>query len=149
MRARKTAYLRIIFTSNQTPFLEVLSSKGIPSGRCVAHCTFEITLLQAIMLTLLLVCAFSPRVHSIPRSPLFINKIKTPRSGVLIISLKTARIWWIFDVSYEVLKILKSQNFDEIVFFSAGSEKSSVLWRTRFFGFRRKSKISQNYDFLI
>ena len=44
---------------------------------------------------------------------------------------------------------IKSQNFDEIVFFSAGSEKSSVLWRTRFFGFRRKSKISQNYDFLI
>ena len=43
---------------------------------------------------------------------------------------------------------LKSQNFDEIVFFSAGSEKSSVLMRTRFFGFRRKSKISQNYDFL-
>ena len=44
---------------------------------------------------------------------------------------------------------LKSQNFDEIVFFSAGSEKSSVLWRTRFFGFRRKSRISQNYDFLL
>ena len=40
-----------------------------PSVR-VAHCTFEITLLQAIMLTLLLVCAFSPRVHSIPRGPL-------------------------------------------------------------------------------
>ena len=85
--------------------------------RCqlVAHFTFEIALSGAIMLTLLLVCAFSPRVHSIPRGPLPI----------------------------------KSQNFDEIVFFSAGSEKSSVLWRTRFFGFRRKSKISQNYDFLI
>ena len=40
----------------------------------------------------------------------------------------------------------KRQNFDEIVVFSAGSEKSSVLWRTRFFGFRRKSRISQNYD---
>ena len=47
------------------------------------------------------------------------------------------------------LTFLKSQNFDEIVVFSAGSEKSSVLWRTRFFGFRRKSKISQNYDFLL
>ena len=35
----------------------------------VAHCTFEITLSQAITLTLLLVCAFSPRVHSIPRGP--------------------------------------------------------------------------------
>ena len=43
---------------------------GVRSGRCVAHCAFEITLLQAIMLTLLLVCAFSPRVHSIPRGPL-------------------------------------------------------------------------------
>ena len=29
-----------------------------PSGRCVAHCAFEITLSQAITLTLLLVCAF-------------------------------------------------------------------------------------------
>ena len=31
----------------------------------VAHCTFEITLLLAIMLTLLLVCSFSPKVQSI------------------------------------------------------------------------------------
>ena len=35
----------------------------------VAHFVFEITLLHAIMLTLLLVCSFSPRVHSIPRGP--------------------------------------------------------------------------------
>ena len=90
-------------------------------ARCqlVAHFTFEIALSGAIMLTLLLVCSFSPRKYkSILRG--FYNKDS-----------------------------LKSQNFDEIVFFSAGSEKSSVLWRTRFFGFRRKSKISQNYDFLI
>ena len=118
-------------------------------ANCVANFTFDQTNSFQSFPCLLLICSFSPRVHSIPRGPLFINKIKTPRSGVLIISLKTARIWWIFDVSYGVLKILKSQNFDEIVFFSAGSEKSSVLWRTRFFGFRRKSKISQNYDFLI
>ena len=39
-----------------------------PSVR-VAHCTFEITLSGTITLTLLLVCAFSPRVHSIPRGP--------------------------------------------------------------------------------
>ena len=45
--------------------------------------------------------------------------------------------------------LLKSQNFDEIVVFSAGSEKSSVLWRTRFFGFSEKLKKAQNYDFLI
>ena len=31
----------------------------------VAHCAFEITLLQTIMLTLLLVCSFSPKVQSI------------------------------------------------------------------------------------
>ena len=31
---------------------------------------FEITLSQAITLTLLLVCSFSPRVQSIPRGPL-------------------------------------------------------------------------------
>ena len=35
-----------------------------------AHCTFKIALSGAIMLTLLLVCAFSPRVQSIPRGPL-------------------------------------------------------------------------------
>ena len=46
----------------------------------VAHCTFEITLLQAIMLTLLFVCSFSPKVQSIfwgPRicdSALSLNK---------------------------------------------------------------------------
>ena len=34
-------------------------------GTRVAHCTFEITLLQAIMLTLLLVCSVSPKVQSI------------------------------------------------------------------------------------
>ena len=34
-----------------------------------AHCTFEITLSGTITLTLLFVCAFSPRVHSIPRGP--------------------------------------------------------------------------------
>ena len=32
---------------------------------------FEITLSRAITLTLLLACSFSPRVHSIPRGPLF------------------------------------------------------------------------------
>ena len=90
------------------------------TARIASHnFAFEITLSQAITLTLLLVCSFSPRKYkSILRG--FYNKDS-----------------------------LKSQNFDEIVFFSAGSEKSSVLWRTRFFGFRRKSKISQNYDFLI
>ena len=35
-----------------------------------ARFAFEITLLQAIMLTLMLVCAFPPRVHSIPWGPL-------------------------------------------------------------------------------
>ena len=34
-------------------------------GTRVAHCAFEITLLQTIMLTLLLVCSFSPKVQSI------------------------------------------------------------------------------------
>ena len=35
----------------------------------VAHFSFKIALSGAIMLTLLLVCSFSPRVHSIPRGP--------------------------------------------------------------------------------
>ena len=83
-----------------------MSKKGEKCKSCGAHCAFEITLLQAIMLTLLLVCAFSPRVHSIPRGPL----------------------------------TLKSQNFDEIVFFSAGSEKSSVLGVHDFSGSAEKAK---------
>ena len=42
---------------------------------------FEITLSRAITLTLLLVCAFSPRVHSIPRGPIneFSGSVKTPK----------------------------------------------------------------------
>ena len=36
----------------------------------VAHFAFEIALSGATMLTFLLVCSFSPRVHSIPRGPL-------------------------------------------------------------------------------
>ena len=41
------------------------------TARIASHnFAFEITLSQAITLTLLLVYAFSPRVHSIPRGPL-------------------------------------------------------------------------------
>ena len=46
-----------------------------------AHCTFEIALSLAAMLTLMLVCAFSPRVHSIPRGPTFL-KLTTKRHNV-------------------------------------------------------------------
>ena len=51
-------------------------SRGVPD-----NCTFEIAFSQATMLTLLLVCAFSPRVHSIPRGPLFL-KLTTKRHKV-------------------------------------------------------------------
>ena len=62
------------------------------------------------MLTLLLVCSFSPRKYkSILRG--FYNKDS-----------------------------LKSQNFDEIVVFSAGSEKSSVLGVHDFSGSAEKAK---------
>ena len=60
----------------------------------VANLVFEITLSQAITLTLLLVCSFSPQVQK--------YLVGSP-------------------------KPLKSQNFDEIVVFSAGFENSSVL----------------------
>ena len=47
-------------------------SRGVPD-----NCAFEITLLQAIMLTLLLVCAFSPRKYkSILRG--FYNAVSLP-----------------------------------------------------------------------
>ncbi len=62
------------------------------------------------MLTLLLVCSFSPRKYkSILRG--FYNKDS-----------------------------IKSQNFDEIVFFSAGSEKSSVLGVHDFSGSSEKAE---------
>ena len=45
--------------------------KNAEKARIASHnFAFEITLSQAITLALLLVCAFSPRVHSIPRGPL-------------------------------------------------------------------------------
>ena len=53
-------FLNVPFKS-RTPFL-----CGRPR---VAHFAFEIVLSGAITLTILLVCAFSPRVHSIPRGP--------------------------------------------------------------------------------
>ena len=62
---------RYVFFIYNIEFHRRIAFQGFPSGRCVAHCAFEITLLQAIMLNLLLVCSFSPRVHSIPRGPRF------------------------------------------------------------------------------
>ena len=57
-----------------------------------AHCTFEITLLQAITLTLLFVCALSPRVHSIPRGPLFLKSTtKRHKVSAKINTLHNAR----------------------------------------------------------
>ncbi len=44
-------------------------SRGVP-----VNFAFEITLSPAIMLALLLVCSFSPRVHSIPRGPHILKK---------------------------------------------------------------------------
>ena len=46
----------------------------------VAHFSFKIALSGAIMLTLLLVCSFSPRVHSIPRGPrILLRRITLPK----------------------------------------------------------------------
>ena len=53
----------------------------IKNRECVAHCAFEITLSQTITLTLLLVCSFSPRVHSIPRGPHFPRIFKFRRKS--------------------------------------------------------------------
>ena len=71
----------------------VLDAVTRPYG---AHFAFEITLLQAIMLTLLLVCSFSPRVHSIPRGPLFSRvfgfpkKLKRSRNSAVFLLRKGA-----------------------------------------------------------
>jgi hypothetical protein len=60
---------------------------SIKNRECVAHCAFEITLSQTITLTLLLVCFFSPRVHSIPRGPQFprIFKFRRKRANITCI----------------------------------------------------------------
>ena len=59
-----------------------IRTKGDVNGAAHgAHCTFEIALSLAAMLTLMLVCAFSPRVHSIPRGPPFL-KLTTKRHNV-------------------------------------------------------------------
>ena len=67
----------------------------------VAHCTFEITLLQTIMLTLLLVCSFSPKVQSIFWGPricdvaLSFNKAMLRQILILrLVSQKPRLKWW-------------------------------------------------------
>ena len=65
------------------------------TARIASHnFALEITLSQAITLTLLLVCAFSPRVHSIPRGPRIFarNDIKCVARNGKNIPYKTARI---------------------------------------------------------
>ncbi len=50
---------------------------GLSRAAHGAHCTFKIALSQAIMFILMFVCAFSPRVQSIPRgSPLIHLKLQ-------------------------------------------------------------------------
>ena len=64
-----------------------MSKKGEKCKSRGANCAVEIALLQAIMLTLLLVCAFSPRVHSIPWGPHF-NKLSAATGGRLYLLRK-------------------------------------------------------------
>ena len=63
----------IIYSVKSQNFDEIVffSAGSENSSVRVAHFVFEITLSVAITLTLLLVCSFSPRVHSIPRGPRF------------------------------------------------------------------------------
>ena len=74
-----------------------------PSGRCVAHCTFEIALSQAITLTLLLVCAFSPKVQKyLLGSPVFplemtnLLHLGNNVKGTMICAKGTHNILWFF-----------------------------------------------------
>ena len=64
-----------------------MSKKGEKCKSRGANCAFEIALSGAAMLTLLLVCAFSPRVHSIPRGPHF-NKLSAATGGWLYLLRK-------------------------------------------------------------
>ena len=62
---------KLYFGWRRSDILAIAKVAVNPQRAHVALCAFEITLSRAITLTLLLVCAFSPRVHSIPRGPLF------------------------------------------------------------------------------
>ena len=124
------------------------------------------------MLTLLLVCAFSPRVHSIPRGPhervfgfrqnaekaqiashnfafeITLSQGNNAHSFARVRLFPTGTQYPAGSPDPKKLEFykyysLKRREFDEIVVFSAGFENSSVLRRTRIFKFRRKSKISR------
>ena len=88
---KRREFLNIIILLKSQNFDEILTFLGkFLRGRVrVAHFVFEIALSGTITLTLLLVCSFSPRVHSIPRGPL---TLKSQNFDEMIIALKTARI---------------------------------------------------------
>ena len=73
--------LASLFTCGQRVAVQDVNGRDVNGAAHGAHCTFEIALSLAAMLTLMLVCAFSPRVHSIPRGPLFL-KLTTKRHKV-------------------------------------------------------------------
>ena len=87
---------------------------------CVAHFVFEITLSQG------------NNAHSFARVRLFPTGTQYPAGSP---NPKKSEFYKYYS--------LKRREFDEIVVFSAGSEKSSVLGVHDFSGFRRKSKISR------
>ena len=59
--------LASLFTCGPRVAVQDVNGRDVNGAAHGAHCTFEITLLQAIMLTLLFVCSFSPKVQSILR----------------------------------------------------------------------------------
>ena len=70
-KQRTNLILVCINTTKHTLMKCVFFVVGLSRAAHGAHCTFKIALSQSIMITLMLVCAFSPRVHSIPRGPPF------------------------------------------------------------------------------
>ena len=72
-----------------------------------AQITLQISLLtkQTLFIRLFVFCSFAPSPHgySVSRG---VPKIPKKSEFLDSNSIKTARIWWIFDVSFGVLKIL-------------------------------------------
>ena len=88
-------------------FLGFFAGSENPSVRG-ALCTFEITLSQAITLTLLLVCAFSPRVHSNPAgSPLTDFRVLQKRR-------KGANYRRFYRIQNNVRRSVKRREIDEV-----------------------------------
>ena len=101
----------------------------------VAHCTFEITLLQTIMLTLLLVCSFSPKVQSIFWGPLIcysalsLNKAMLRQILILRLVRQKPRLKWCFlsNCQKDTIAIIYNDGLNNDILINSGVDQVRKL----------------------